>query len=293
MQNILTIDVEDWFHILGMDGVAPSVEEWGTLESRVETNTRRFMDILDGTGTSATFFCLGWIGERFPSLVREIADRGFEVACHGNVHTMVHTQTEAEFRADIRHAREILEAASGQVVRGYRAAGFSITHETPWAFKALKEEGFTYDASVFPGSHAHGGFKVPYDAPFMIETETGKFLYEFPVASTRLGNRFVAFGGGGYFRLLPGRVTEELIQRMNRSQVPATVYLHPREIDPEQPRIPGLPLVRRLKYYVNLASTEEKLTHLLQSLQFTSIASFLENPASRMDAGSRVFQLEA
>ena len=288
MRNILTIDVEDWFHILGMDGVAPGIEEWKTLESRVETNTRRLMDILEESNVTATFFCLGWIGKEFPTLVREIAERGFEVGCHGNVHTMVHTQTEAEFRTDIREAKAILEDASGGAVQGIALRGFRSPRRL-LAFRVLREEGFRYDASVFPGSHAHGGFDVPFDAPFVIETGADEYLYEFPVASTRIGERYVAFGGGGYFRLLPGPVTERLIQRMNRSQVPATVYLHPREIDPNQPRIDGLPLVRRLKYYVNLGSTERKLRALVKRVPFTSVSEFLESPESRFDACSRVF----
>ena len=289
--NLMTIDVEDWFHILGTSQGAPDPSQWDALPARVVDNTRRLMDILEEANAGATFFTLGWIARKHPALVREIAERGFDLGCHGDVHTMVHTQGPESFRQDVQEARRSLEDASGTSIKGYRAAGFSITAETPWAFEILQEEGFQFDASVFPGTHAHGGLTVPYRRPFMIETASGKTLYEFPVAATQIGGKMFPFGGGGYFRLLPEPLTSLMVKQMNRSQIPATLYLHPREIDPEQPRMEGLPLVRKLKYYINLNQTEEKLKALLKRSRFESIAQYLESSENRVSAASRLFSL--
>ena len=291
-KNILTIDVEDWFHILGTTRGAPKPEEWEGLPHRVVDNTRKLMDIFEEEGAGATFFTLGWVARQHPKLIREMGDRGFDVACHGNVHEMVHTQTSNQFRADLRKAKKSLEDAGGRAVTGYRAAGFSITRDTPWAFDVLHEEGFRYDASVFPGSHAHGGISVPFRKPFLIETATGDFLYEFPVAAAKFGSKMFPFGGGGYFRLIPEPVTAGLVRQMNKKEIPATLYLHPREIDPGQPRMRNLPLKRKLKYYINVDSTESKLRSIVRRFQFLSIPQYLSHSNNRVDAGSRVVSFQ-
>ena len=290
--NILTIDVEDWFHILGTSRGAPKPEQWEGLPSRVVENTRRLMDILEEEGAGATFFTLGWVARQHPHLIREMSDRGFDVGCHGNVHEMVHQQSPEQFRSDLKVARKSLEDAGGKEIKGYRAAGFSITKETPWAFEILHEEGFRYDASVFPGNHAHGGITVPYRKPFIIKTGKTDFLYEFPVASTQVGKRILPFGGGGYFRLIPEVITAQLVKRMNGEDIPATLYLHPREIDPDQPRMRRLPLKRKLKYYVNIRSTERKLRAMLQRFRFVSIPKYLASSSNRIDAASRVVSFQ-
>lgn len=289
--NILTIDVEDWFHILGDAQGAPKPSEWDTLPSRVVDNTKRLMDLIEEAQCEATFFILGWVARKYPHLIREAADRGFDIACHGDQHGLVHEMKPDAFRRDVAEAIQSLEDASGKAIKGYRAAGFSITKDTPWAFDVLAEAGIAYDASVFPGVHAHGGIRVPFRKPFLVQTSQNNTLYEFPVAATQILNKTIPFGGGGYFRLLPEAMTSALIQQMNREDIPATLYLHPREIDPDQPRMKDLSALRKFKYYVNLGSTEEKLRGILGKHRFQSISSFLDRVENRVDTASRVVHI--
>jgi len=285
--NLLTIDVEDWFHILDVPGENPGTHGWESQESRVEKNTHTLMDLLENSGSNATFFVLGWVAETYPKLVREIADRGFDVASHGYGHVLVHQLTPDEFRTDLKRSLNAISNATGQPVKGYRAAGFSITPEVPWAFDILAEEGIEYDASIFPGRHGHGGYPIENRSPFLLETREGHQLIEFPIAAVDVAGKCLSFGGGGYFRLLPGWLTRTLVGRMNRKEIPATLYLHPREIDPDQPRMDDLPPLRRFKYYVNLSSTERKLRALLEGFSFTSMRDYLDNEALRTQAAAR------
>ncbi len=287
--NLLTIDVEDWFHILDASAGAPDTQQWETLPSRVVQNTQKLMDIMERRGANATFFILGWVARQYPDLIAEIHGRGFDVASHGDQHVLVHRLTPTQFEDDLVASLDALKTATGVPVRGYRAAGFSITQDTPWAFDLLAENGIEYDASVFPGGHAHGGYTVPHRHPFLLTTPGGKKLYEFPVAAARLFGRSIPFGGGGYFRITPGKLTRHLVNRMNREGIPATLYLHPREIDAAQPRMKNLPLMRRFKYYVNLASTEAKLDRLLQESTFISMSDYLQSEDRRQEAASRPF----
>lgn len=262
-RNALTIDVEEWFHILDYED-APDPAAWDALPSRVELGTDRLLEILARARVRGTFFFLAWVAERHPALVRRVAGAGHEIATHGYGHRLVYRGTPAEFRADARRAKHLLEDQSGAPVLGYRAAGFSITRDTPWAFDVLAEEGFAYDSSVFPAKRAHGGLAVSQRRPFRIAGPGGGSLWEFPIVPAALGPLRVPFAGGGYFRLWPLGFVRAALRRLNAQGVPVTFYLHPREVDPEQPRM-QLPLARRLKYYVNLASTAAKLEQLLGS----------------------------
>jgi polysaccharide deacetylase family protein (PEP-CTERM system associated) len=273
--NLLTIDVEDWFHILDAPRGAPIPEQWAALESRVEANTLRLLDLLEAGGSGATFFVLGWIAERFPRLIRAIHDRGFEVGSHGHDHVLVNQMTPDAFARDLRRSLDVISAATGQPVTSYRAAGFSITPDASWAFDILGEHGINVDASLFPGTHGHGGFPLSSCAPFLLKTSSGTELWEFPIAATRLFGRTVAFGGGGYLRLLPLPLVHRWIRQLNAEDIPATIYLHPREIDLQQPRMRELPWIRRFKYYVNLDTTEAKLESLLAAHRFQSLRDHL------------------
>jgi polysaccharide deacetylase family protein (PEP-CTERM system associated) len=245
------------------------------------------MGLLEASGSNATFFVLGWVAKTYPNLVREIASRGFDVASHGYGHVLVHQLSPDEFREDLKRSMGAIGEATGQAVKGYRAAGFSITPAVPWAFDILAEEGIEYDASIFPGRHGHGGYPIENRSPFLLETRQGHSLMEFPVAAVDIAGKCLSFGGGGYFRLLPGWMTRRLVQRMNGKDIPATLYLHPREIDPDQPRLMDLPPIRRFKYYVNLSSTERKLRALLQKFHFTSMRDYLNDDELRKNAESR------
>ena len=208
--NLLTVDVEDWFHILDTPSAAPE-STWPKLPSRVTDNTRRLLDMLEQHQANATFFILGWVAEHHPSLIREISDRGFDIASHGHSHKLANRLTPKELEEDISRSVLAISDACGKKPKGYRAAGFSITPENPWAFDVLASQGFEYDASMFPGRHGHGGYPVHHASPFVLETPEGHKLYEFPVASLSLWGQSLAFGGGGYFRLLPRTITTQCI----------------------------------------------------------------------------------
>lgn len=259
--NAFTVDVEEWFHILDTEGAA-GPEGWDHLESRVERETDLLLELLQERGVRATFFVLGWVAERNTGLVRRIADQGHELATHGHAHQLAYRLGLDRFGDDVRRARASLEDAAGQPVHGFRAAGFSLTRETPWAFDILSEQGFRYDSSIFPCTRAHGGLPVRRVRPFRISGPTGRSLWEFPIPPVRVGPLALAFAGGGYLRFWPLWFLRWAERSLHRRRIPVTYYIHPREMDPSQPRM-RLPLLRRFKYYVNLASTPAKLTALL------------------------------
>lgn len=270
ISNALTVDVEDYFMASAFE---PQVtkSDWSRLPSRVVQNTRKMMSILAESGVKGTFFVLGWVGEHFPELVREIRGQGHEIACHGYDHRLIYDQTPDDFRKDVRRSKEILEKASGAQVRGYRAPSFSITRQTEWALKILKEEGYLYDASLFPGPHARGGFS---GAP--LNPHRRQELSEFPMSVISVGNRRFGFSGGGYFRLFPYPLVRWGIRKCMGENRPAVVYLHPWEIDPGQPRF-KLNAVGRFKHYVNLSGTEEKLKKLLLDFRFKPMEIILRD----------------
>ncbi|MFO0725565.1 MAG: XrtA system polysaccharide deacetylase [Myxococcota bacterium] len=270
---MLSIDVEDWFHILDLPGT-PDLASWSTLPSRVEQNFHRMLSILERTGTRATCFFLGWVAERFPTLVQEAARRGHEVASHGYSHQLVYGMQPEEFLADIRRAKEIIEQAGGVKVRGYRCPGFSVTAETPWFFEKVVEAGYTYDSSVFPGARGHGGLGAAKLEPHLIHTPAGD-LVEMPITLSEVFGKRVCFFGGGYLRLFPYPVIQERARAVLREKRPIIFYLHPREIDPEQPRM-DMPLLRRFKCYVNLDTTASKLEHIARDFSLTTFDRWIE-----------------
>jgi polysaccharide deacetylase family protein (PEP-CTERM system associated) len=271
--NAMSVDVEDYFHVSAFEGHL-SRDLWGRLESRVCRNTERLLELFDQASVTATFFMLGWVAERHPSLVRTIARAGHELASHGYGHALVYNMTPAQFREDVRRTKALLESLSGTPVLGYRAPSYSITADSLWALDVLASEGYVYDASIFPIHHDRYG--IP-DAPRHVHARpvaTGTLL-EFPGSTVRWGGQNFPIGGGGYFRLLPYAWTRWGIDYVNRVEGrPVMFYLHPWEIDPEQPRI-AAPLLSRFRHYQNLRKTEPRLRRLLADAAFGPVFDVL------------------
>jgi polysaccharide deacetylase family protein (PEP-CTERM system associated) len=262
----MTIDVEDYFHVSVFDGVVPR-HQWDGLESRVCANTDRILEIFDERQVRATFFVLGWVAERFPDLVRRIAWAGHEIASHGYAHRLVYDQRPAAFREDVRRAKALLESTAGVPVLGFRAPSYSITPRSLWALDVLIEEGYTYDTSIFPIHHDRYGIPLSARQPYWIHRAAGSIL-EIPGSTLRWNGMNMPIGGGGYFRLLPYAWTRWGISQLNREeQRPAVFYLHPWEIDPDQPRLRTSTL-GRLRHYGQLAQTEQRLRRLLSEFSF-------------------------
>jgi polysaccharide deacetylase family protein (PEP-CTERM system associated) len=265
--NALSIDVEDYFQV---SAFAPVIDRarWDDMPCRVERNVERLLAILAERRCRATFFTLGWIAERYPELVRRIAQEGHEIASHGYGHLRANEQSPVEFLLDIRRAKVLLEDLIGTEVRGYRAPSFSVTESNPWAFDCMAAAGYRYSSSVYPIKHDHYGMP---DAPrFPYQARSG--LIEIPLATTRLFGRNLPAGGGGYFRLLPYELTRWAISRINAVDRRAAVfYLHPWEIDPEQPRVARASLKSRLRHYVNLHRTESRLSRLLGDFRWDRV----------------------
>lgn len=270
---VLSVDVEDWFHILDVDG--PPLAAWDSLPSRVERSFGRLLELLAGAGARATCFFLGWVAERHPRLVRDALAAGHEIASHGYAHRLAYDLGREAFREDASRARLLLEDLSGTPVRGYRAAGFSVTRETPWFFEELAAAGYRYDSSVFPAAHGHGGLRGASCAPHRVPLAGGGELREFPLTVARLGPGRLCLFGGGYLRLFPYRLIRAAANAVLREGRPVIFYVHPREVDPGHPRLP-MPLHRRFRSYVNLRSTEGKVARLARDFPLVTFADLLE-----------------
>ncbi len=280
MHNALSVDVEDWFQVGAFERTIDR-SDWEGLAHRVERNTDAVLDLFAQAGVTATFFTLGWVAERYPALMRRIADAGHEVASHGYDHARVFTFTPEQFRADLRKSRAILEDASGQKVTGYRAPSFSIDPRTPWAHPILAEEGYAYSSSVAPIRHDHYGW--PDSPRFAWKPVAGSDLLELPVTTAKLGQRTLAAGGGGFFRLLPYGFSRWAIRQVNgQAQRPAIIYFHPWEIDPDQPRVAGAPLRSRVRHYTNLSVMAAKLRRLTQDFAWTRVDALVAQEAARV-----------
>jgi len=279
MHNALSVDVEDWFQVGAFERTIDR-SDWEGLTHRVERNTDAVLDLFAQAGVTATFFTLGWVAERYPALMRRIAEAGHEVASHGYDHARVFTFTPEQFRADLRKSRAILEDASGQKVSGYRAPSFSIDPRTPWAHPILAEEGYAYSSSVAPIRHDHYGW--PDSPRFAWKPVAGSDLLELPVTTAKLGQRTLAAGGGGFFRLLPYGFSRWAIRQVNgQAQRPAIIYFHPWEIDPDQPRVAGAPLRSRVRHYTNLSVMAAKLRRLTQDFAWTRVDALVAQEAAR------------
>ena len=272
MINLLTIDVEEWFHTSALDPYI-GTSQWDGLPSRLAPNVQNLLDLLEAWQTKATFFILGWVAERHPELVREIADRGHEIASHGYRHRLIYTLNKQTFQEFTRRAKKFLEDLIGKPVLGYRATSFSIVKDTLWALEVIKEAGFIYDSSIFPVRHDIYGIDGFPRFPFVHQNG----LIEIPPSTLRIAGRNFPVAGGGYFRLYPYWITRICLERLNRAGYPGIVYLHPWELDPDCPRIAGADRLTRFRQYVNLGKTEGRLKRLLLDFKFTPINEYLNN----------------
>jgi polysaccharide deacetylase family protein (PEP-CTERM system associated) len=280
--NAMSVDVEDYFQVSAFDRVV-SRAGWDDFESRVVPNTERILELFASEGVRSTFFVLGWVAERFPRLVRQIAAAGHEIASHGYHHQLLYTLTPAQFREDVRAAKALLEQASGTPVTGFRAPSYSIVESSLWALDILIEEGYAYDTSIFPIHHDRYGIPNAERHEHVIHRKAGT-LIELPASTTRVGNVNLPIAGGGYFRLLPYAWTRWGIRRVNRQEKkPVVFYFHPWEIDPDQPRF-AVGAASRLRHYTGLDRTPERLRRLMREFRFTSVAGVLNLQAAEAPA---------
>jgi polysaccharide deacetylase family protein (PEP-CTERM system associated) len=270
--NGLSFDIEDWFQVENLKEVI-SCGDWECCELRVVQNTRKILRLLDQCQTRATFFILGWVAEKCPTLIKEISAEGHEIASHGYGHELVYKLTPEEFYLDIERSKKILESITDKPLLGYRAPSFSITPKSKWAIDVLKDLGFIYDSSIFPTSfHNRYGFNGISCLPFRF----GNGLLEIPLSTYRFGGANFPLAGGGYFRLFPYVYFRHFFQRLNKQGKPIVFYLHPWELDPEQPRM-NIRLNYRFRHYVNLEKTEDKLKKFLGEFRFIPLCELVEH----------------
>jgi polysaccharide deacetylase family protein (PEP-CTERM system associated) len=286
MANALTVDVEDYFQVAAFEKII-DFSDWGRFDSRVCQNTERLLDLFSEYQVSGTFFVLGWVAEKHRSLLRRIRERGHEIACHGYRHVRINLQDAIAFREDIRLAKNVIEQGIGEGIRGYRAATFSVRPDTLWALEILVEEGFEYDSSIFPIPHDRYGIPTAPRFPFKLVTPSGP-IAEFPISTVRLCGHNVPATGGGYFRILPFRHVRGAIRQLNQSEgMPAVFYLHPWELDTEQPRQKTAAWSEQFRHYTNIHKTESRLRSLLSEFRFASMAQVLrECPLRTFDVRS-------
>ena len=274
--NALSVDVEDYFHVSAMAG-SISRDDWDAMPSRVERNTRKLLDLFDELEVQGTFFVLGWVAERYPSLVREIHEREHEVACHGMSHRLIYEQKIEDFRSETVSAKKLIEDLIGDPINGYRAASFSIVSQSLWALDVLCEAGFSYDSSIFPVRHDLYGIPGAERWPHTLTTSAGARIAEFPPTSFDLGIFRIPASGGGFFRIYPYSMSRQIMRSINNSAgEPCMFYMHPWEIDPGQPRIKA-PLKSRLRHYLNLSRFEGRLRKLLADFSFTTVRAVLQS----------------
>jgi polysaccharide deacetylase family protein (PEP-CTERM system associated) len=273
-ENAMTVDVEEYFTVQALDGIVPR-ERWPAQALRADLETRSILDLFDVHGVKATFFVLGWVAERHPALVKEIAERGHEIAAHSYWHRLVFEMTPDEFRADLRRVRDLLQDLTGAPVIGYRAPTYSLTKASLWAHPILAEEGFRYSSSIFPILHDRYGIPDFPRFPTEIDAGGGRKILEFPLTTFRVAGRNLPVAGGGYLRLFPARSIALLLARVNQAEgQPAILYLHPWEIDP------GIPKYRQswlkdARGYIGIDGMLGKLDYLLSVLSFTTVRRVL------------------
>jgi len=272
--NAFSVDVEDYFQVGAFERAIPR-DTWGGFQPRVERNTQRLLALCEKHQVRGTFFVLGWVAERWPEMVRAIRDAGHELGTHGQDHRRVTTLNPREFREDVRRSKRTIEDVAGVEVIGYRAPNYSIVRETLWAVDVLSEEGFQYDSSIFPIRHDHYGIPDFPRFPQPVKTGNGSALQEFPISTLRFAGMNLPFVGGGYLRQFPMQFIRWGMRHLNqRERRPAIVYIHPWELDPEQPVQP-VGVLTRLRHYRNLDRTEDRLATLFSEYAFTSCREIL------------------
>jgi polysaccharide deacetylase family protein (PEP-CTERM system associated) len=274
VKNAFTVDVEDYFQVEGFARVIDR-GSWEGFRTRVLGNTHTLLDMLGRHGTRATFFVLGWVARKHPEIVREIVNAGHELASHGMSHRLIYTQTPEEFRRETRDAKSLLEDIGQRPVLGYRAATYSITRRSLWALDILCEEGFRYDSSIFPMRHDRYGIPDAEPRPHALVAPGGGRLAEFPISVLRYGGAKIPVSGGGYFRLFPYRFTRWALREINRRQQEFVFYVHPWEVDPDQPRVRTAGAGSRFRHYVNLHRCARRLDRLLRDFDFDTMHAVL------------------
>jgi peptidoglycan-N-acetylglucosamine deacetylase len=280
--NILTFDIEEWFHILNN----PSTENessWGNFEYRLRINMDKILQLLDDSNNLATFFCLGWVARKYPNIIKEIDSLGHEIGSHSNEHQLIYRHDRNFFKKDLEISIKSLENLTGKKVKAYRAPGFSLIERTLWAFEELALQGIEYDCSVFLGNHSHGGRIKEFGTNPSIVNYSGTSIKEFPVNSFKLGFKEIAFSGGGYFRFLPYPIIKHLMQRENYIMT----YFHPRDFDHDQPIIEDLSKFRIFKSYYGLEGSYKKAEKFLVDFDFISL-----NEANKIINWNEVEQYE-
>lgn len=302
--NILTFDVEEWFHLLAFDNTRTEAQ-WGKYEVRIYENVDRILDILERTNTKATFFIIGWVAKTYPDVVKKIAAK-YQIGSHTMNHQLVYQQTPEEFRKDVESSIKLLQDITGQPIECFRAPGFSIRESESWAYDILADLGIKYDCSVFPAHHAHGGM-ARFGAPVPSLIKHGDVeMKEFPVTTKTILSKKIVFSGGGYFRLVPYRLLKSwsakcangynnhMVPRiwhdkygnvvMGDDGIPVTrnvgyllSYIHPRDLDGGQPMLEGLPLNRKFKSYVGVKGAAEKLRYYLKDFKFVDVKTAADN----------------
>jgi polysaccharide deacetylase family protein (PEP-CTERM system associated) len=288
--NAFTVDVEDYFHVSGFaDRISP--KSWDKYECRVVRNTHRILSLLNRQQVRGTFFVLGWVAERYPMLVRDIQKAGHEIACHSYWHRLIYDMTPEEFTEDLTQCQKTLEEITGDPVIAHRAPSFSITSDSLWALDRLVMAGFIYDSSIFPIRHDRYGIPGAERFPSVISRPSGDLL-EFPPSVSRRFGLNIPVSGGGYFRFLPLQLTIRWLHRINqRDHYPFVFYIHPWELDPDQPRLPATGRTR-VRHYTNLATTEFKLKKLLEHFRFSSLSDVMSTlqlePAAGVATAPRI-----
>lgn len=270
--NILTFDVEEWFHLLDFSATQKE-QQWSKYEVRIHDNMERIFDILDATNTKATFFIIGWIAKTYPEVVKKIAEK-YEIGSHTMTHQLVWQQTPAEFKQDVENSIKLLQDITGKPVKYFRAPGYSIRESEAYAFDTLASLGIEIDCSVFPAKHAHGGMpSITTNSPFIIEHGETR-IKELPISTASVSGKKIIYSGGGYFRLFPYNLIKRLTKKNSAYNM---AYIHPRDLDSNQPVLEGLPAVRRFKSYVGVKGAEKKLRQYLTDFQFTDIGTANKN----------------
>ena len=269
--HAMTVDVEDYFHVAAFKDII-SPEDWDQQPSRVVENTTRLLDIFTEHDMQATFFILGWVAEREPELIRKIHSAGHEIASHGYSHQLIYSQTPQLFKEETKRSKNILEDITGEPIEGYRAASYSITNSSIWALDILSELGFRWDSSIFPIFHDNYGIPDTPTNPYLIKTSNGGVLTEFPITAARFPGMTIPAAGGGYFRQFPYWVFKYLFERASSGQ-PRIFYLHPWEVDSEQPRFKQAKWFSKFRHYTNLHKCESRLQQLIKDFRFTSVSN--------------------
>jgi polysaccharide deacetylase family protein (PEP-CTERM system associated) len=274
VRNAMTVDVEDYFHVAAFSDVIKR-DDWSAMEYRAEANTHKLLELFGERSIQATFFILGWIAQRSPALVRSIHAAGHEIACHGMSHELIYQQTPQQFARETRESKALLEEITGAPVHGYRAASWSITRQSLWALDVVHELGFLYDSSIFPIHHDRYGIPDAPKRPGVMRTPNGKEIVEFPPSTAKMLGVRVPVAGGGYFRLLPYWLTRLGLRQINQQEQQGFIfYLHPWEVDPDQPPVRA-GWLSRFRHYTNLRKTQDRLRRLIEEFQFTTVRNVL------------------